>query len=90
MSDRIAAEEALDLLWSAAKGKRVYVGYPKTVQDVVLAKVEETTNKGFKLQVFVIVTVLGFIYKGWVLWKNDTIENARIELITNNEHIVVV
>jgi len=90
MSDVVAVEEALDLLWSAAKGKRIYIGYPKTKQDVVLAKVDETANKGFKLQVFVIVTVLGYVFKGWVLRKGDTIVNSRIKIITSNGHIEIV
>jgi len=74
------AEKALNILSKVCKFKGVYVGYPKLVRDVAAARVVEHSNNDAKTQMFTIIAMNGMVLEGYILYKNEKVISAKLEI----------
>lgn len=78
--DVAIAAEALDVLYMVAAKKNIYIAYPKYVQDVLLAQLDKCGNNGKELKMFTIITLNGFVFKGWALFDKGELKSCSLRV----------
>jgi len=78
--DSVIAAEALDLLYLVAAKKNIYISYPKYVQDVLLAQLEKCGNNDKELKIFTIITLNGFVFKGWAIFDKGEFKAGSLSV----------